>query len=531
MTVEQAGIGQERKHRKAATTVIYNSVTHTVGMESAITAPPRIAARERSHPYQTPRVGHRTWRAHFILKLRLSDVLVSVVVLAVAFMVRIGADWTPGHMQTSEAWYLGICLLGVVLWNVDLEYAKSRGHSVIGSGVAEYRRVAQSTLRTFGVMAMLMVALGIAVPRGFFALAVPLGLGLLMLERWQWRRWLSRQRKNGRMLSTVVVVGSSQEAEYAVEQLERNSRVGYRVGGVVLTSLTRDMHGANPWQHMPLLHGIADIDQIVEACGAEAVVVAGELPGGATAIQELGWRLGDMDTELVLASSLTNVAGPRVHFRPVEGLPLMYVEMPHYSGMRHMIKRGMDVILSAAALLILSPVLAVMAVIVKRDSAGPVLFFQRRVGKNGQAFNMVKFRSMVVDAEAHKIDLLADNEGSGLLFKMAHDPRVTRCGRWMRKHSLDELPQFWNVLMGHMSLVGPRPPLLEEVAGYASPTRRRLLIKPGITGLWQISGRSDLPWEEAVRLDLYYVENWSLTGDIMILWRTLKVVVAPTGAY
>jgi exopolysaccharide biosynthesis polyprenyl glycosylphosphotransferase len=207
------------------------------------------------------------------------------------------------------------------------------------------------------------------------------------------------------------------------------------------------------------------------------------------------------------------------------------VDIPQYSGAKHVLKRVVDVVMALGALLALSPLLLVLAVIVRLDSPGPVLFRQDRVGKDGHPFGMFKFRSMVVDAEARLAALDQRNEGAGVLFKLRDDPRVTRCGRWMRKYSLDELPQLWNVVLGDMSMVGPRPPLDREVNGYERHTHRRLLIKPGITGLWQINGRSDLAWDEAVRLDLYYVENWSIAGDLLILWRTFRAVIKPSGAY
>lgn len=471
------------------------------------------------------------WSKSYIWSLRVSDGMVTSLAMAAAFIAMWGADWSPGTHPVSDGWYLGICIFGVLFWNLDLEYGRSRERRVLGAGVAEYRRTAHVTFRTFGIIAILMVFFDVEVPRGFFAVVLPLGLAALTGSRWIWRRWLGRQRIQGKMLATVVVVGNSRETQYVVEQLNRNLCAGYRVGGAALTVKPEQTENGSTWRQMPILSSISDIDTIVAACSAEAVIVAGELPGGSSALQELGWRLGDLDTELVLASSLTNVAGPRVHFRPVEGLPLMHVEMPHYSGGRHVVKRGMDVLLATAALVILSPLMVLLGIIVKLDSPGPALFHQQRVGRNEELFGLLKFRSMVVDAEAQQDQLQSQNQGSGVLFKMSHDPRVTRCGRWMRKYSLDELPQLWNVLMGHMSLVGPRPPLAREVAQYESPAQRRLLIKPGITGLWQISGRSDLPWDEAVRLDLYYVENWSITGDIVILWRTLKVVAEPVGAY
>lgn len=475
--------------------------------------------------------GVPSWSVNYSRKLRLSDALVTAFVVAVAYLWRFGV---PGAQVTSfrhEMGYLWICLAIVLVWNLDLAYFRSREKRVFGAGVSEYRRVVQATLRTLGLVAIALLVFQIEISRGFLAVALPLGVFLLVSERWMWRRWLSRQRQVGKSLSNVVILGNPQDVEYVIGQLRGNLSTGYKVAGVALTTIQPGMQLLPPWYEIPVLSTAADITELVDKTGAEAVVVAGALPGGPKSIQELGWRLEDRSTELVLASSLTNVAGPRLHFRPMEGLPLMHVELPQFSGGKHIFKRLMDIVLAAAAMIVLLPIFTCLALIVKLDSRGPVLFLQERVGRNGETFKMVKFRSMVVDAEEQLASLRESNTGAGLLFKMVQDPRVTRCGQWMRKFSLDELPQFWNVLRGQMSLVGPRPPLAREVAEYQQPVQRRLLIKPGITGLWQINGRSDLAWDEAVRLDLYYVENWSLTGDIVILWRTFKAVTAPTGAY
>jgi exopolysaccharide biosynthesis polyprenyl glycosylphosphotransferase len=233
---------------------------------------------------------------------------------------------------------------------------------------------------------------------------------------------------------------------------------------------------------------------------------------------------------MILAPALTDVAGPRIHVQPVAGLPLLHVAQPEFSGPRRLVKNTFDAGVAAVAVVVLSPVLLAVAVAVKLTDRGPVLFRQIRVGRTGEEFNAYKFRSMVVDAERRLPELRGPNEGAGL-FKMRDDPRVTRIGRFLRRYSLDELPQLFNVLKGQMSLVGPRPPLPAEVAQYPNEMRRRLLVKPGITGLWQVSGRSDLSWDESVRFDLYYVENWSLTSDLIILWRTVRAVFRGTGAY
>jgi exopolysaccharide biosynthesis polyprenyl glycosylphosphotransferase len=235
--------------------------------------------------------------------------------------------------------------------------------------------------------------------------------------------------------------------------------------------------------------------------------------------------------DLVLAPALTDVAGPRIHTRPVAGLPLIHVEAPEFRGARKIVKGFVDRFTATVGLTLALPLLIVIAIAIKLDSKGPVIFRQVRVGRGGHEFGVYKFRTMVVNADEMLAKLAAANEHDGLLFKMRKDPRVTRVGRILRKYSLDELPQLINVLVGHMSLVGPRPPLPSEVARYDGDIARRLLVKPGITGLWQVSGRSDLSWEDGLRLDLYYVENWSLAADLVIMWKTVGAVMASRGAY
>lgn len=479
---------------------------------------------------KAPKPAATSWYESYGWKIRFSDFLTISAVMTASYVLWfvIGSGHTGGGTRMD---YMLAGSVLVVFWTVDLELCRSRESTVVGVGATEYKRVLESTVRVFGVLAIAVMAFQVDVVRGFFALAFPLGIAALVATRWGWRQWLVRQRRAGRCLTPAVVLGHSGDVGYVISQLKENLAAGYVVVGVALTALQESMELLPPWHKIPVLSTLADIDRVVTVTGAQSVIVAGPLPGGPQVIRDLGWRLEDMATELVLASNLTNVAGPRIHFRPVEGLPLVHVELPHYSGGKHVIKRAMDIVLSAMALAFLAPVLLCLAVVIRLDSKGPVLFFQDRVGRNGGTFKMVKFRSMVVDAEKHLAALAAQNQGAGVLFKMSHDPRITRCGRWLRKYSLDELPQFWNVLVGDMSLVGPRPPLKTEVDGYEQPAHRRLLIKPGITGLWQVSGRSDLAWDEAVRLDLYYVENWSLAGDFIILWRTFHAVLKPVGAY
>ena len=276
---------------------------------------------------------------------------------------------------------------------------------------------------------------------------------------------------------------------------------------------------------------IHDFDSTAQRCRRLNVVPRCDQCDIVATIRRLGWQLENSNTELILVSRLTDVAGPRIHLRQISGLPMVHVDLPQYSGFNHAVKRGFDVLVSGLALLLLSPLLAAIAMSVRLTGDGAVLFRQERVGVRGTRFTMLKFRSMVTDAEARLRELQGRNEGDGVLFKMKDDPRITPIGRTLRRYSLDELPQLWNVLVGDMSLVGPRPPLPREVERYEEDVNRRLLTKPGITGLWQVSGRSDLSWEESVKIDLFYVENWSITGDLVILLKTVRAVFGSHGAY
>jgi exopolysaccharide biosynthesis polyprenyl glycosylphosphotransferase len=273
------------------------------------------------------------------------------------------------------------------------------------------------------------------------------------------------------------------------------------------------------------------VDALVRA-GADTIAVGAWSSYSQQDLRRLGWQLEGSGADLLVAPSLTDVAGPRISFRPVSGLPLIHVEQPQFHGVRRVAKGLFDRSVALTLLVLAAVPMLAIGVVVRATSPGPALFRQTRVGVDGRPFTMLKFRSMRADAEQQLQALQALNEASdGLLFKMREDPRVTPVGRWLRRLSLDELPQLVNVLRGEMSLVGPRPPLPSEVDRYGDDVRRRLLVKPGITGLWQVKGRSDLSWEESVRLDLYYVENWSPALDAQILWRTASAVLASRGAY
>jgi exopolysaccharide biosynthesis polyprenyl glycosylphosphotransferase len=488
----------------------------------SVARPAAFGAPTFATPDLTVPVQRLGWRRGYDLALVATDAAAITVALLLAQTVKDFKDET-----LYGVWGVGIG----IIWLAMLSAIRSREVRILGAGTSEYQRVAKATGIAFGVFAVIMVLLKLDVGRSYLLTALPVGLVLLLSERYFWRSWLIARRREGLCLIGAVVVGNHQDATRVTNELIQHHHAGYRPVGVAYTDGTGGAEfAAADGRNVPLVD-YGTLADTVRATHTRAVIVAGELPGGKEAIQDLGWRLENSKTEMILTTTLTDVAGPRIHMRPVDGLPMLHVDLPQYAGLNHTIKRGIDLGLAGLAVLLLSPVLAAVALAVYLEDRGPVLFRQERIGVAGERFTMFKFRSMVVDAEARLALLAKQNQGAGVLFKMKDDPRVTRVGAFIRRYSLDELPQLFNVLNGTMSLIGPRPPLPREVAAYEGRVNRRLLIKPGITGLWQVSGRSNLSWEESVKLDLYYVENWSVTTDFMILLKTVKAVLRSDGAY
>ncbi|WP_237280385.1 sugar transferase [Subtercola vilae] len=427
--------------------------------------------------------------------------------------------------------YSVLSLILIVSWTLILSAYGSRADRVAGTGTAEYRIVFDSSLRLFGVFAIVAFLLQFAFSRGYFVVAFPIGTLGLICSRWRWRRWLSKEREQGRFTAKVLLVGSEVSVIHTARQLASQPHAGYLVVGACLPS--GRIADYLPGTQIPVAGSVDRVMQAIVATGADTVVLTSSDELSPERIRELSWSLEPGRQHLVVAPSLTDIGGPRIHTRPVAGLPLIHVETPRYEGFKRYQKRLFDLVTSGSLLLVLSPVLALVAMGIRLSTPGSVFFRQQRVGLNGSLFFMLKFRSMVVDAEAQLSDLeSADRaEGNTVLFKMRDDPRVTPIGKWLRRYSLDELPQLINVLRGEMSLIGPRPPLQKEVDLYDTHVHRRFLVKPGITGLWQVSGRSNLSWEDSVRLDLYYVENWSMVGDFVILMKTARAVFGSDGAY
>ncbi|MGX1934373.1 sugar transferase [Microbacterium resistens] len=466
------------------------------------------------------------WPRRYASRLFYSDLVVILSVLAVSSFVVL-----PGPF-TSVSWPEGpripyLVALGVTgfVWVIALDATDSRDRHIVGQGADEYRRIVNATLAVFAVTVATAFFLGMNLSRLFVAVVFPLGLLLLLLSRWLWRQWLRGRQKIGRYLHRAVVIGEPSKVSVVAREIRRAKSSGYEIVGVIT-----DRARAGGISGFDVLGDIANVESVLDEVRFDALIIVGSDDLDPTTMRRLGHALSDRDIQLIMAPVLTDVAGPRLHTTPVAGLPLVHVDFPRLEGAQRFLKRTFDLVGSAILLVVLSPVFLATAIAIRVDGPGEIIYSQERIGRGGRTFGMRKFRSMVADADDQLASLLdLQGDGGTPLFKINDDPRITRVGRFLRRHSIDELPQLVNVLRGDMSLVGPRPQRATEVALYDDVAYRRLLVKPGMSGLWQVSGRSSLSWEETIRLDLYYVENWSLTQDLVILFRTVRAVIRPQG--
>src|SRR4051794_27455232 len=450
------------------------------------------------------------------------DFLAAAGAAACAALLRFGT--TPGST------YLVLTLLAPALWVLAIALRRGYEDRFLGTGPEEYRSLADATLVLFIVIAVADFTLKSDLSRGFIVGFLPLAFVATGLSRRRLRGWLYRQRLAGRGMHHVLVAGRSDAGTGLLEQFEREPQHGLVPVGACISGGSLDpvrSAGISVTARTDPRTVLRAVDDL----RADVVAVASDPDLSGHALRRLAWELDERGVDLILSPGIVEVAGPRLSIRPVAGLSLLYMERPATRGGRMLVKRILDRLLGIGLFVALLPLLVMIAVAIRRSSPGPVLFRQIRIGEDGRPFEMLKFRSMVVDAEERRSELEPGNEGNDVLFKLRNDPRVTRIGALLRRFSLDELPQLWNVVRGDMSLVGPRPPLPQEVIGYTDDAIRRLRVRPGMTGLWQVSGRSDLTWEESLRLDLRYVDNWSLALDVTILWRTWRAVLGRSGAY
>ncbi|MBN9620583.1 MAG: sugar transferase [Actinobacteria bacterium] len=487
----------------------------------AVPSPTPAAAASAAS--SAPDVPLGRWSRRYRASLVAADALSAVVAIGIGWAVRFGFP-SDGAVPT----YLLFSVIVTAAWLLAVQLAGAYELRNVSTGTREAQPVLRAALNLTGGLAIAAYLGHLLIARTFVAMVIPCGAVLMVMFRYGVRRSVYARRERGQWTSTILAVGTSESVRHLVEVTRRNRYAGLMVIGACVEDAPVNAEIA---PGVPVLGDVSHAGRMAAEVDADVVAVAGT-GLGPRRIKELGWELEGSGREMVMAPGLTEVAGPRVHITPVAGLPLMWVDQPQFTGLKRVAKRAMDLVGALVLLVLGLPLLLLIGLAVRLTSRGPALYRSVRVGADGRTFPAYKFRSMYVDADARRADLLALNEfAGGVLFKMRDDPRVTPVGRLLRKFSLDELPQLLNVVGGSMSLVGPRPPLPHEVEHYESHVHRRMLVKPGMTGLWQVSGRSDLSWEEAVRLDLYYVENWSLALDLAIIVRTVWAVVRPRGAY
>jgi exopolysaccharide biosynthesis polyprenyl glycosylphosphotransferase len=419
-----------------------------------------------------------------------------------------------------------LLLCAPAVWSVAIARQRAYRARAIVRRVDELRRLVRATLLAAAELAVAGAILNRPMPRVWLVALPPIALVLLTVEREVARRIFLRLRRKGALARPVVMVGANNEALEILGALSRDPATGYRIVGFV-SDLDHELIDE---QIRDAVFGrVADLDSVIAETNARGVIIA------STAVttkvsNQLARRLTDRGLHVEITSTLRDITVNRLSIGHVDRFPTVYVAAVRRGGWRALAKRAFDIAAATALLVLLAPVLLAVALCVKLTSSGPVLFRQVRVGHRGDPFELLKFRTMVADAELRLEEVIDLNEASGPLFKIAEDPRVTRVGRVLRRTSLDELPQLWNVIRGEMSLVGPRPALPHESYVWEPAVRERLRVKPGITGMWQVNGRSSASFDDYVRLDLLYVDNWSLLSDLAILVRTLPAVFSRRGA-
>jgi len=456
------------------------------------------------------------WKPSLRRNIATADLIALIFTLVFILSVRFPETWRA-ELTNYEIRNIVLALLVLVSWVFFLWFNGSRDTNILGFGADEYKKLINATLLSFTSVAFVSYIFKLEISRLFVLSVFPFGLLVLFIVRRILRRRLLRARNQGRYLSRVLLLhsGSSDPVE---QRLSLAQHAGFNVVHKIVTAENFKFDVKEI-----VSNALSNnCDQIM--VGQSAVISAAEL-------RKLGWALEQTNIDLIVAPAVTEIAGPRLKVSNVEGLPLLHLEQPTFSGASRVAKRVLDLTISILGLIIISPLLLIVAILIKSFDRGTILYTQKRIGQNNKEFNVYKFRTMKEGSHEQRAQVMAETTKDPRLAKDPQDPRITKPGLFLRRWSIDEIPQIINVLKGEMSLVGPRPPLAEEVNQYEKSETRRLLVKPGLTGLWQVSGRSELDWEDAVRLDLYYVENWSLTLDILIIIRTAAAVWRGEGAY
>ena len=479
-------------------------------------------------------MSRSSWERKVARRILLTDALVVAFAVAAAHVLRyhvipvppdILAVTRPGVWEVSIGVFVG--------WMIALSVFRTRDPKTFDNGSRQYQRVARSTFTLFGWVAITALLLKWEISRGFLAISFAVGTTLLFMERRAWRTWVLRKRRKGDYLARVLVIGGVRSAKAMTLRFSEDAVSGFRVVGVWVpdrVAAPNERFHANDLA-VPVLGTESDLGQALGVDAVDTVVVTDTEHLGHDGMRELAWALEDRDVNLLVAPNVVDVAGPRIHLQAHGNMPLIYLSGPSYSKARSLRRTVFDRSFAALVLIFSSPVLLAAILAIRLTSRGPIFYRSERIGTDGVRFQMLKLRTMVQNADQMQEELHTHSDGNGPLFKLVDDPRVTRVGRFLRRYSIDELPQFVNVLKGDMSVVGPRPWVDTEVDPYSEFMRRRVLVKQGVTGLWQVSGRSDLTWEDSVRLDLDYVENWTMLRDMQIIFRTARAVLASRGAY
>lgn len=503
---------------------------------STTAAPARTSGRGRRA--LTSRIaprGPERWINTYQRNLMRTDLVIVTAMVFASQSLRLEPEATlavrGAHSMHGFSYYLLSAGL-VLMWMAALGINGVWDKKILGAGASEYRRVMQASLYLFGFIAIIAYLSRIDVARSYLAMALPLGLMGLVAGRWVWRLLLHEHRRSGSHMNSVLVIGDLASATNLATRLRQTPNSGYRVSGLCVPANSAVPPQRDGLEQFEVLGHLDNVLGAIAQSSVNTVAVSASEQFGSEQVRQLAWQLEGTGVGLILAPALTDVAGPRIHIKPVAGLPLMHVQEPQFRGPKLVLKTALDLVVASLAIIVLSPVLLAVAVLIKLHDRGPVFFRHERVGLAGASFRVWKFRSMGVGADRRIDDAkAAAGQQQSVFYKSANDPRITKIGRFIRRTSIDELPQLFNVLAGQMSVVGPRPLVPGEGAEIGNFLERRMLVRPGITGLWQVSGRSDVNAEERIRLDFYYVENWSVAGDLLIMAKTVRAVLAKDGAY
>jgi exopolysaccharide biosynthesis polyprenyl glycosylphosphotransferase len=451
-------------------------------------------------------------------------VLLDLLAVTVAGITGFILRWAiPYSVEINNLSYVSLVVVVVVAWMIVLVLRGAYDTRILGVGSEEFKRVVAATATVFGAVAIFVFALKLDLSRGFVLITFAVGIALLLVVRWGLRSWLRHERRYGNYLHRTVVVGAEPARTEIVDLLDRDPVAGFTVVDEIFEPpFDVDGAGLDQW--------LDEVMTRISLVDADTVAVAGSPAVGQQVIQRLSWRLEGPRVDLLVAPNVGDIAGPRVTMRMAADLPLLHLDEPHLTGPKRAIKRTLDIVFGAVLFVLFFPFMLVAAIATKLSSRGPVFYFQERVGRGGQIIKVAKIRTMHVGSD-QKRDAIIGAPDEEILDRYRKDPRITSVGRVLRRWSIDEMPQVVAVIAGTMSLVGPRPVLVDEMPLLGDADHRRHLTKPGLTGLWQVSGRKSVDWDERMRLDLDYVENWSPALDLVIVAKTVKAVLVGDGAY